>query len=67
MSDLDDINSAITQNAVDGIKKQKVGNEETEAVSIADLIAAAKHVGANAQAASASRVIFNKISPPGAS
>jgi hypothetical protein len=49
MADLDDINDAIAQNAVDGIKKQKVGNEETEVLPIADQIAAANHI-ANQQA-----------------
>jgi hypothetical protein len=47
MPDVDDIHDAITQSAVDGIKKQKVGNEETEALSVADQIAAANHAASN--------------------
>lgn len=47
MPDLDDINDAIAQSAVDGIKKQKVGNEETEVLPVADQIAAANHAGSN--------------------
>lgn len=44
----EEINDAIAQAAVDGIKKQKVGNEETEALPVADQIAAANHAAANA-------------------
>ena len=53
MADLDDVQAAIAQNAADGIKKQKVGNEETEIVSIADQIAAANHLAAQQNAARA--------------
>jgi hypothetical protein len=51
MADLDDVQDAITQSAIDGIKRQRVGSEETEAVSISDQIAAANHLAAK-QAAS---------------
>jgi hypothetical protein len=47
MPDVDDIHDAITQSAVDGIKKQKVGNEETEALPVADQIAAATFAASN--------------------
>jgi hypothetical protein len=53
MASLEDVNEAIAQNAADGIKKQKVGNEETEIVSIADQIAAANHLAAQQNAARA--------------
>lgn len=47
MATADEINDAIAQSAVDGIKKQKVGAEETETLPIADQIAAANFVANN--------------------
>lgn len=46
MPTADDITDAIAQSAVDGIKKQKVGTEETEVLSIQDQILAQEHVAA---------------------
>lgn len=42
-----EIDEAIAQTAVDGIRKQRVGSEETEVLPVADQIAAANHAGAN--------------------
>lgn len=57
---------AIEDAVTDGIKSVQIGTEKVDAHSIPDLIAADKHLGAKTQASSAARLIFNKISPPGA-
>ncbi len=42
-----EIDEAIAQAAYDGVKKQRVGNEETEQMSAADQIALAGHAASN--------------------
>lgn len=65
MPDLDAINDSI-ESAITDPKRVRIGNEESEQQTLADQLAAAKHLAANTQAASARKVVFNKISPPGA-
>lgn len=47
MPTADEIAEAIAQSAVDGIRKQKVGTEETEVLPIADQILAANFAANN--------------------
>lgn len=59
LSDQTDANSAQPE-------RVKFGNREVQQHSLESQIALEKHRAANAQAQSAGRLIFNKISPPGA-
>lgn len=43
----EEINDAIAQDALDGIKKQKVGNEETELLPANDRISLSNHSANN--------------------
>jgi hypothetical protein len=63
--DLDDIIDA-TDTASNKPQSASVDGNNVTAHSLPDRIALEKHRAANAQAVSAGRLIFNKISPPGA-
>ena len=65
MADLDDIRDATDANALGPQSATVDGNTVTKH-SIADQIALEKHRAAQIQARSATKLIFNKISPPGA-
>lgn len=65
MPDLDDIVDATDANAT-GPKQATVDGNSVVQHDLAQQIALEKHRAANAQVASTSRLIFNKISPPGA-
>lgn len=65
MPDQEAINDAI-ESALTDPKRVRVGNEEVEQHSLSDRLRAADKAAANIQVASSGRLIFNKISPPGA-
>lgn len=65
MPDADDIADAVAESAA-GPKRVKVNGREVEQHLLKDQIEAAKHAAANEQVRSTGRLIFNKISPPGA-
>lgn len=63
-----EIQTAIEEAATDPTKRVRVGNQEVERHSIKEQIEADKYLGAKTAAASDYRgLVFNKISPPGAS
>lgn len=63
--DVDAVNDAIVENSARP-NRTRFGNREVQQNSLRDQVEAAKHLAANVQAQSAGRLIFNKISPPGA-
>lgn len=65
MPDIDDLVDATDANAT-GPKQVTVDGNTVAQHSLAEQIALEKHRSANTQASSAARLIFNKISPPGA-
>lgn len=67
MPDADDILDAVTQAAVDGIRRSKVGAEEVEALSIEDRIRAAEFT-AGGTAAGLTHFGMRRVQqvPPGA-
>jgi hypothetical protein len=66
MSDAEEIRDALVENA-QGPRTVTTDAGSATAHSLMDQIAAEKHVGAQAQASSAGRLVFNKLVPPGAS
>lgn len=58
--------AALTDENAAGPRRAVVDGNSAEQHSIQDMIALEKHRAANSQASSAKRLIFNKISPPGA-
>lgn len=60
-----DLSTDIATAAV-GPKKAQNGDQSAEARAIEELIAADKYLAAKAAVATSPRVIFNKLSPPGA-
>lgn len=65
MATQDELEAATDANAAQA-KRVKIGIQEVDQHSLPDQIALEKHRAANSQAASPARLIFNKISPPGA-
>lgn len=65
MPDLDAIDEALTANATGPKSVTQDGTNVTQHSPL-ELLEIQKHAAANAQASSAQRLVFNKISPPGA-